>query len=109
MSLVSLKRLLSKKSNASAIVNAYVWSLGITSCIQDVEGNVLFGEVEKGAPQAEIKLGDEVLGWVMGTHAELVALGGRYAASWRLQMREQTREAGHDGTGAHASPAEGMT
>lgn len=23
-----------------------------------------------------------------GTHAELVALGGRYAASWRLQMRE---------------------
>jgi transcriptional regulator with GAF, ATPase, and Fis domain len=73
MSLVNLKRLLSKKSNASAIVNAYVWSLGITSCIQDVEGNVLFGEVEKGAPQAEIRLGDEVLGWVMGMHAELVA------------------------------------
>jgi ABC-type multidrug transport system fused ATPase/permease subunit len=23
-----------------------------------------------------------------GTHAELVALGGRYAVSWRLQMRE---------------------
>ena len=23
-----------------------------------------------------------------GTHAELVALGGRYAASWRAQMRE---------------------
>jgi len=23
-----------------------------------------------------------------GTHAELVALGGRYAASWRSQMRE---------------------
>jgi ABC-type multidrug transport system fused ATPase/permease subunit len=23
-----------------------------------------------------------------GTHAALVALGGRYAASWRLQMRE---------------------
>jgi ATP-binding cassette subfamily B protein len=29
-----------------------------------------------------------------GTHAELVALGGRYAASWRLQMREAQAGAG---------------
>ncbi len=29
-----------------------------------------------------------------GTHAELVALGGRYAASWRAQMREAEGGAG---------------
>jgi ATP-binding cassette subfamily B protein len=29
-----------------------------------------------------------------GTHAELVAQGGRYAASWRLQMRETQADAG---------------
>jgi ATP-binding cassette subfamily B protein len=48
-----------------------------------------------------------------GTHAELVALGGRYAASWRLQMREQvqklTQEAGQDGIAHNASSAEVAT
>ena len=29
-----------------------------------------------------------------GTHAGLVAQGGRYAASWRLQMRETGANAG---------------
>ena len=31
-----------------------------------------------------------------GTHAELVALGGRYAQSWRSQMREAGTGNGHE-------------
>lgn len=73
MALTNLKHLLSEKSNVASIVNAYVFSLGVTVCIQDAEGAVLFGELEQGVPKAEVKLGVQVLGWVSGTHAELVA------------------------------------
>jgi ATP-binding cassette subfamily B protein len=39
-----------------------------------------------------------------GTHAELLALGGRYATSWRTQMRQERSVATGDGV-ADASPA----
>ena len=41
-----------------------------------------------------------------GTHAELGALGGRYAASWRAQMREAGRVNGMGSAGALAEGAE---
>lgn len=64
MSVINLKRLLSRK-DLSALLTDMAVAIGVTPCIKDNSGNVLFGQPE-GSSELPITLGMETIGSICG-------------------------------------------
>jgi transcriptional regulator with GAF, ATPase, and Fis domain len=66
MTQIKLKRLLSKRKESAAILQALVEANNLPVTIQDVDGNLLLGDVNNTLPKYPILCGDDTIGWVIG-------------------------------------------
>src|SRR6185503_18849832 len=75
MTQIKLKRLLSKKKEATPMVIALIKAINAPISIQDVEGNLLIGS-SNNDPQGKypITCGNDLIGWTIGQErADLIA------------------------------------
>lgn len=75
MTQLKLKRLLSKKKEATPIVSALIETINAPISIHDIEGNILIGPANNDAQgKYPITCGNDIVGWTIGQErAELMA------------------------------------
>ena len=98
MAQVKLKRLLSKRKKAAAIVNALIETGNLRLTVQDIEGNVLLGRANTDSQTSHpVSCEGTVIGWVIGPEqaAPIAGLIGH------LAEKEAEKDTLADGTLEH--------